>query len=174
MRQNSALREVNTFIFKIIFIRVQLIYNAVLVSAIQRNESVTHILMSTLFNLLPYGSLQHIEQSFLCYTVGSYQLSILYIVACLFQSPSPNLSHPSFPHSNHITTYLWLYFCFVNRFICTIILASLCKQYHMMLIFLWQKKIPDGERYQTSISMTISRSIHVAANSIISFFFMAE
>ena len=57
-----------------------------------------------------------------------------------------------------------LFFCFVNRFICTIFLDSTYKQYHMIFDFLCL----------TSLSMTISRSIHVAANGIISFFFMAE
>ena len=40
----------------------------------------------------------------------------------------------------------------VNRFICTILLYSICKWYHMIFVFL----------YQTSFSMTISRFIHVA------------
>ena len=64
---------------KLIFIGVQLIYNVVLVSAAQQSESVIHILISTLFQILfPCRSLQSTEQSSLCYTVGSYQLSILF------------------------------------------------------------------------------------------------
>ena len=39
----------------------------------------------TLFQILfPCRSLQSIEQSSLCYTVGSYQLSILYIMVCIY------------------------------------------------------------------------------------------
>ena len=83
-------------IFKFIFIGVQLIYNVVLVSAVQQSESVIHMHISTLFQILfPYRSLESIEQSFLCYTVGPYLLSILYIIVCICQSRSPNLSVPN-------------------------------------------------------------------------------
>ena len=55
--------------FFLIFIGVQLIYNVVLVSAVQQSESVIHI--STLFQILfSRRSLQSIEQSSLCYRVG--------------------------------------------------------------------------------------------------------
>ena len=82
-------------LFYIIFIGVQLIYNVVLVSGVQQSESAIHIHISTLFQILfPYRSLQSIEQSSLCYAVGPYQLSILYIVARIYQSQSPNLSLP--------------------------------------------------------------------------------
>ena len=55
-------------------------YNVVLVSDVQQTESVTHIHISNNFQILfPYRSLQSIEQSSLCYTVGPYQLSTLYI-----------------------------------------------------------------------------------------------
>ena len=60
----------------------QLIYNAVLVSAVQQSESVMHIHISTLFQILfPYRLLQSIESSSLCCTASPYQLSILYIVS---------------------------------------------------------------------------------------------
>ena len=85
-----------SFFFKLIFIGIQLIYNVVLVSAVQQSESVIHIHISTLFKILfPYRSLQSIEQCSLCYTVGAYQLSILYVVVCICQSQSPNLSLPT-------------------------------------------------------------------------------
>ena len=85
-------------IFKLSFIGVQLIYNVALVSAVQQSESVIHIHISTLFQILfPYRSLQSIEQSSLCYTIGSHQLSILYIVVYICQSKSPNSSHPPYP-----------------------------------------------------------------------------
>ena len=44
----------------------------------------------------PFRSPQSIEQSSLCYTVGSHQLSTLYIVSIVYicQSPSPSSSHP--------------------------------------------------------------------------------
>ena len=90
--------ELKKIFFFLIFLGVQLIYNVVLVSAVQQSESVIHI--STLFQILfPYRLLQSIEQSSLCYTVGPYQLSILYIVVCMCQSQSSNLSYP--PPGNH-------------------------------------------------------------------------
>ena len=69
-------------------------YNVVVVSGEQ--QSVIHI--STLFQMLfPYRPLQSIEQSSLCYTVGPYQISILYIVMSICQSQPFNLSLPLFP-----------------------------------------------------------------------------
>ena len=57
-----------------LYIGVWLIYNVVLVSTIQQSESIIHIHISTLFQILfPNRLLQSIEQSSLCYTVGSYQ-----------------------------------------------------------------------------------------------------
>ena len=41
----------------------------------------------------PFRSPQSTEQSSLCYTAGSHQLSILYIVVCICQSTSPTSSH---------------------------------------------------------------------------------
>ena len=105
-------------------------------------------------------SLQSIEQTSLCYTVGPYLLPILYIVVCICQSQSPTFSLPPFPPCNPKFLHLWLYFCFVNKFICTHFLDSTYKWYHMVFLFLWL----------TSLSLTISRSIHVAANGIILFF----
>ena len=53
-----------------------------LLSAAQQNESIINI--STLFKILfPYRSLQSIDWCSLCYTVGPYQLSILYTVVCI-------------------------------------------------------------------------------------------
>ena len=60
--------------------------------------------------------------------------------------------------------YVWVYFHSVNKFICiffVFFLDSMYKWFHVVFIFLWL----------TSLSMIISRSIHVAANGIISFFF---
>ena len=52
-----------------------MIYDVVLVSGVQRNESFTYIHISTLFKILsPYKSAQYIEKSSLCYTAGSYYL----------------------------------------------------------------------------------------------------
>ena len=98
----TLLEDCSDSFFKLIFFGVQLIYNVVLVSAVQQRESVIHIHMSTLFQIIfQYRSLQSIEQSSLCYTVDSYQLFILYIVVCICQSQSPNLCLPHFPVGNH-------------------------------------------------------------------------
>ena len=52
-----------------------------LVSGVQQSGSVIHIHISTLFlDYFPCRPLQSAEQSSLCYTIGPYQLCVLYIV----------------------------------------------------------------------------------------------
>ena len=64
------------------FIEVELIYNVVLVSGVQQSNSVIYIYIK--FQILfPYRSLQNIEYSPLCSTVGPCWLSILYTVVCI-------------------------------------------------------------------------------------------
>ena len=91
------------FFQKIFLIGVQLFYNVVLVSTVQRSESAICIHISPLFWIsFPFKSSQNIEQSSLCYTVGSHQLSVLYIVVDICQSQSLNSSHsPPCPLGNH-------------------------------------------------------------------------
>ena len=90
-------------LFKLIFIGVQLIYTVVLVSAVQQSESIIHIHISTLFQILfPYISLHSIEQSSLCYTVRSYQLSILYIVVLYMSIPISQFIPPSIPFKSFL------------------------------------------------------------------------
>ena len=56
-----------------------MINNVVLVSGIQQNDSVIHIHVSILFQILfPFRLLRNIEQSSLCYTVSPCWLSILF------------------------------------------------------------------------------------------------
>ena len=50
-----------------------------LVSGVQQGDSVSHIHISILFQILFPFRLQNIEQSSLCYTVGPCWLSILFI-----------------------------------------------------------------------------------------------
>ena len=69
---------------KNVYVGVQLINNVVLV--IQQSDSVTHIHVSILFQILFPFRLLHIEQNSLCYTVGPYWLSILNIAMCTRQS----------------------------------------------------------------------------------------
>ena len=110
--------------FKLIFIRVQLFYNVVLVSTVQQSESAIHIHISSPFWIsLPFRSPQSTEQSSLRYTVGSHQLSILYIVLIVYmcQSQSPNSSQP--PRLSPLVS-LHLFFTSVSLFL-------LCKQDHL-------------------------------------------
>ena len=78
--------------FNIYFFEVQLIYNVVLISAVQQSDSVVHIYI--LFHILfHYGLSQDIGYSPLCCTVGPCCLSILDIIVCICSSPD----HPSPP-----------------------------------------------------------------------------
>ena len=75
------------------YIGVQLINNVVLVSGIQQSDSLIHIHVSVLFQILfPFRLLQCTEKSFLCYIVGPCWLSVLNIAVCTCQSQTPNLS----------------------------------------------------------------------------------
>ena len=58
-----------------------------LVSGVQQSDSVIHIHVSILLQILfPFRLLQIIEQSSLCYTVRPCWLSILNIAVCICQS----------------------------------------------------------------------------------------
>ena len=57
-----------------------MINNVVLVSGVQQSNSVIHIHVYILFQILfPFRLLQNIEQSSLCYTVGPCWLSIIFL-----------------------------------------------------------------------------------------------
>ena len=61
----------------LLYIGVQLMNNVVLVSGVQKSNSVINIYVSILFQMLfPFRLLHNIGQSTLCYTVGPYWLSI--------------------------------------------------------------------------------------------------
>ena len=80
-------------------IGIELINNVVLISGVRQSDSVIHIYVSILFQILfPFSLLQSIEQSSLCYTVGPCWLSIFNIAVYTCQSHTPNLSLPA---SNH-------------------------------------------------------------------------
>ena len=83
---------------------------------------------------------------------------------CVYVNPSLPI-YPSFPPliSIRLSTSVIL-FLFCNKFICTIFFDFTYKCYHMIFVLLWLM----------SLSVTISRTIHVAANGVISFFFMVE
>ena len=74
-----------------------------LVSGVQQNDSVIHIHVSILFQILfPFGLLHNFEQSSLCYTVGPCWLSILNTAVCTCQFQTPRLSLP--PHPSPLVT----------------------------------------------------------------------
>ena len=86
------------FILFYLFIGVYLLYNVVLVSAVLQSESALCIHISLLFWIsFSFKSPQSIKQSSLCYTAGSHQLSILYILVYICQSQAPNSSRSPFP-----------------------------------------------------------------------------
>ena len=66
-------------ILSLFCIEVQLITNVVFISGVQQSDSIIHIHVCILFQILfPFRLLQSIEQSFLCYTVGS--LLVIYSI----------------------------------------------------------------------------------------------
>ena len=66
-----------------------------LVLGVQPSDLVLNI--NLLFQILfHYGLLQDIDYTSLCYIVGACCLSILYIVVCVYESKTPNLSLPYF------------------------------------------------------------------------------
>ena len=87
---------------------------------------------------------------------------LFYIYWCIYISPNLPV-YPCLPSPNNYVCFLhaWLYFCFVNKFICIFFLDSTYINIIWYLSFcVWL----------TSLSMTMSRFIHVATNGIISFF----
>ena len=80
-------------------------YNVALVSGVQQSESIIHLNISILFQILvPCRLSQTIEQISLCYTVGPCFLPVLYTVVCTCHSQPPSLSLPQY--------FLWLNFNF--------------------------------------------------------------
>ena len=102
--------------------------------------SVIHIYIYPLFLWIsfPFRLPQSVEQSSLCYTVGSHQLSVLYIVVYICQSHIVYISQSQIhPTSLPFLVALCLlstsmsHFCFANKFICTIFLDSTYKHYYV-------------------------------------------
>ena len=157
-----------SFFFSFLFyIGVYPINNVVIVSGAQQSNSVhTHV------SLLPQAPVpsrlpHNIEQSSLCYTAGPCWLPFLNIAVCTCQPQTPCLSLPSTLPS--LVT--------ISSFAKSVSPFLFCKYVHLYHFFLYSA-------YKwcmiflfpclSSLSMTISRSIHVAAKGIISSFFMAE
>ena len=115
--------------FFLIFIVVQLVYNVVLVSAVQQSESATqiHVHPPFLISFL-FMSLQSTEQSSVCYTTASNQMSILYIVTIhsVYMSISISQIIPTPLCSPLVSTCL---------FSMSVSLFLLCKEYHLYQFF---------------------------------------
>lgn len=79
------------------FIEVYLNYSVVLITAIHQGYMTQLYIDMYIYILILFhcGLSQVIEYSSLCYSVGSYCLSILYILVCICKSltPAPALSH---------------------------------------------------------------------------------
>ena len=82
---HSKENNLKFFLIFIFFIKVQLIYNVVPVSAVWQSDSYMHSLKNILFH---YGLFQEIEYSSLCYTVGPWCLFILNVIVCIYQPQS--------------------------------------------------------------------------------------
>ena len=82
---------------------------------------------------------------------------------CSFQAPNLSLL-PTFPPGNHKFVFcLWVCFCFIHKFTCIILLFQMS---HISNI-IWYLFLSG----LLNLRVVISRSIHVAANSIIFLFY---
>ena len=92
--RTSIVWQEKSFISCISYIGPQLINNVVLVSGVQQSDSVIHIYVSIVFQILfPFRLLHNIEQSSLCYMVSPCWLPILFFwlhhVTCRILVPQP-------------------------------------------------------------------------------------
>ena len=122
--------ESKSFLYQYIFkTEIQLIYNVVLISTIQKSDSVicmyiyiyTHTYIHSLNIPFHYGLSQDIEYSSLCYIARPYCLAILYIIAyiCQPQLPTPSLPQRPPPGSHlsvmSVTQFLFHQFSSVSQ-----------------------------------------------------------
>ena len=114
-----------------------LLYNIVLVSAVQQSESAICIHISPLLGIsFPSRSPPSTEQSSLCYTVGLHSLCICFIhSSVIWRSQFTPPSHPRTWCPYICSLHLCLYFCFANKFFCIIFLDSTYNQYYVCFSF---------------------------------------
>ena len=85
-----------------------MINHVVLVSGVQQSDSVIHIHVSILFQILfPFRLLQNMEQSSLCYTVS---LLVIYFKYSSVYMSIPNSHFISSPHLSPLVTVMKLVF----------------------------------------------------------------
>ena len=141
----------------------QLVKNVTLVSGVKQNDSVMHIYISVLFQILfPITLLQNIEQNSVPCTKSLLVLHFKYSV-CTCWSQTPNYPFP--PTFSPLVTIIcsqsmWFWFCFckylhlyhflkvlhISQFSCSVVVTlwtaykhmhgSAYKQYHMIFLFL--------------------------------------
>ena len=130
---------------------------AVLISTVQQSDSVIHIysFFPIFFSIMVY----HRSLNEFPVLYGRI-LFILSVYNCICWSPMPSPSPRPHLAQHRLFSVCEVCFCLAAMFICHI-LDSTYKWYHMVSVFL-SLTVPN---------LIISRSIHIAANGIISFFF---
>ena len=98
--------------------------------------------------------------SSLCCTIYPCSLFILYIIVCTSKFHTPILSLPWSLSLLVCSLCVWVCFLFVISTSLFYFLDSTCEWYHTFFVFVWL----------FSLSIIPSKSIHVVANSNISFF----
>ena len=164
MLKNGKYLLLDCILFKN-FIGVQLLYNIVIVSAVQQSESAIHTHISSFVDFLPIQVTRDIEQTSLHYMVDSYchlfyaqQLSIL----CINVNPSlPTHLFLSFSHPSIHTSILQ---------VCVSISAAQISSPASFFQIPYKSNIIQYLFFSfcfTSPCMTVSRSIQVSTNGTI-------
>ena len=132
-----------------------------LVSGVQKSDSVIHIHVSILFQIIfLFRLLQNTEQSSLCYTVGPCRLSILKIAVCTLSVPNSQSIPPT--HTSPLVT--------LNSFSKSVSLFLFCKSVHLAkkhmkscstLLIIRQMQTKTTIRYHlTPIRMAMIKKTH--------------
>ena len=107
-----------SFVLILCFGRVWLLDNVVLVSTVWQSESATCIRTSSLLGIsFPFRSPQSLEQSSLCWTVGSLVICFTHSISSVYMAiPISQFIPPaSFPLVSLCLFCLCFCFCFVNK-----------------------------------------------------------
>ena len=97
-----------------------------LISGVQQSDSVIHIHISILFQILiPFRLLQNIEHGSLCYTVGPSWLSTFKYSSVYMSIPNSQFIH--MPHLSFLVT--------ISLFTMSVCLFLFCKEVHLYHFF---------------------------------------